>query len=106
MKKVAYWLMKNWAAEAREDVYGEPKPDIMNLTIEDMRELSTRKVTDTSLAKLETMDNKDFSVCMKDKNFNKFVTQVVRLNPACPPNLRMGVVKFWVRMVSDGFLTV
>ncbi|KAF5253777.1 hypothetical protein FANTH_1470 [Fusarium anthophilum] len=55
---VAYWLMKNWAAEVREEVYG------------DMRELSTTKMTHTSLAKLATMDDEDFSVYMADANFN------------------------------------
>ncbi|KAF4417164.1 hypothetical protein FACUT_12422 [Fusarium acutatum] len=103
---VAYWLMKNWVAEVREEVYDEPKSDIMNLTTEDMRELSTSKVTDTHLAKLETMDDEDFSVYMADKNFNKFLTQVVRLRPGFPPHLKMGVVKFWARQVGNGTLTV
>ncbi|KAF5542244.1 hypothetical protein FMEXI_7579 [Fusarium mexicanum] len=42
---VAYWLMKNWVAEVREEVYG------------DMRERSISKLTHTSLAKLETMED-------------------------------------------------
>ncbi|KAF5687024.1 hypothetical protein FCIRC_2528 [Fusarium circinatum] len=67
---VAYWLMKNWAAEVRKEVYG------------------------------------DFPVYMEDKNFNKFVTQVVRLRPEFPPSLRMGIAKLRARMVSDGLLTV
>ncbi|KAF5605937.1 uncharacterized protein FSUBG_6273 [Fusarium subglutinans] len=86
---VAYWLMKNWAAEVREEVYG------------------VRTETGyTSLAKLETMDDEDFSVYMADANFNKFVTQVVRLRLEFPPSLRMGVAKLRARMVSDGLLTV
>ncbi|KAF5702525.1 hypothetical protein FMUND_13438 [Fusarium mundagurra] len=103
---VAYWLVKNWTRELREDVYGEPKSDIMNLTAEDMRELSTSRVTDTHLTKLKAMDDEDFSVYMADSNFNKFVNQVVRLRPGFPPCLRMGVVKLWARMVADGLLTV
>ncbi|SCV28790.1 uncharacterized protein FFB14_02008 [Fusarium fujikuroi] len=103
---MAYWLMKNWAAEVREEVYGEPKTDIMDLTTEDMRELSTGNVTGTILAKLEVMKNEDFSVYMTDKNFNKFVNEVVRLRPGFPPHLRMDVVKLWVRLIADGTLTV
>ncbi|KAG5765590.1 hypothetical protein H9Q69_007054 [Fusarium xylarioides] len=103
---VAYWPMKNWTAKLREEVYGEPKSDIMNLTTEDMRELLTSKVTDTHLAKLETMEDENFSVYMADSNFSKFVNQVVRLRRGFPPHLRMGVVKLWARMVGDGLLTV
>ncbi|KAF5570926.1 hypothetical protein FPHYL_872 [Fusarium phyllophilum] len=103
---VAYWLMKNWTAKLREEVYGEPKSDVMNLTTGDMRELSTSKVTDTHLAKLETMEDEDFSVYIADSNFNKFVNQVVRLRPGFPPHLRTGVVKLWAQMVGDGLLTV
>ncbi|KLO88953.1 uncharacterized protein LW93_12370 [Fusarium fujikuroi] len=103
---MAYWLMKNWAAEVREEVYGEPKTDIMDLTTEDMRELSTGNVTGTILAKLEVMNNGDFSVYMTDKNFNKFVNEVVGLRPGFPPHLRMDVVKLRVRLIADGTLTV
>ncbi|PNP80562.1 hypothetical protein FNYG_06161 [Fusarium nygamai] len=103
---LAYWLMKNYVAEVREDVYSEPKSDIMNLTTEDMRELSTRKVTDAHLAKLESMDDEDLSVYMEDTNFNKFLTQVLRLRPGLPPHRVIGVVKLWARQVADGFLMV
>ncbi|KAG4287504.1 hypothetical protein FPRO06_05156 [Fusarium proliferatum] len=103
---MAYWLMKNWAAGVRVEFYGEPKTDIMDLTTEDMRELSTGNVTGTILAKLEVMNNEDFSVYMTDTNFNKFVNEVVRLRPGFPPHPRMDVVKLWVRLIADGTLTV
>lgn len=73
----------------------------MEITAEDMRELSTGNVTGTNLAKLEVMNNEDFSVYMTDTNFNKFVNEVVRLRPGFPPHLRMDVVKLWVRLVSQ-----
>ncbi|KAF5637279.1 uncharacterized protein FTJAE_5694 [Fusarium tjaetaba] len=101
-----YWLMKNMVAEVREKVYGEPKSDIGNLTTEDMLELSTRKVTDTHLAKLESMDDEDFSVYMEDTNFNKFLSQVLRIRPGFPHHRVMGAVKLWARQVADGFLRV
>ncbi|KAF5633596.1 hypothetical protein F52700_6050 [Fusarium sp. NRRL 52700] len=100
---VGYWLMKNWSAERRQEVYGSPRPHEMKLTTEDIRELSTKKVTDVSLAKLEAMSDEDFSVYITDPNFVKFVAQ---LKSGYPPNLGMALVKFWARMVSDGFMTV
>ncbi|KAF5544859.1 hypothetical protein FNAPI_9298 [Fusarium napiforme] len=103
---LAYWLMKNMVAQVREEVYGEPKSDIGNLTTEDMLELSTRNVTDTHLAKLENMDDEDFSVYMEDKNFNKFLTQVLRIRPGFPHHRVMCAVKLWARQVADGFLRV
>ncbi|KAF5572105.1 hypothetical protein FPANT_13333 [Fusarium pseudoanthophilum] len=103
---LAYWLMKTMLAEVREEVYGEPTSDIGNLTTEDMLELSTKNVTDTHLAKLETMDDEDLSVYMADTNFNKFLTQVLRIRPGIPPHRVMGAVKLWARQVADGFLMV
>ncbi|KAF5662645.1 hypothetical protein FDENT_13303 [Fusarium denticulatum] len=78
----------------------------MNLTSEDMLELSTRKVTDTHLAILESMGDEDLSVYMADTNFNKFLTQVLRLRPGLPPHRVMGAVKLWARQVADGLLIV
>ncbi|KAF5974401.1 hypothetical protein FCOIX_8286 [Fusarium coicis] len=103
---LAYWLMKNYVAQAREHVYGNLKPDIMQLTTENMLELSTRKVTDTHLAELESMDDEDFSVYMEYPNFNKFLIQVLRVRPGFPPRRVMGPVKLWARHVTDGFLMV
>lgn len=73
----------------------------MDLTTEDMRELSTGNVTGTILAKLEVMNNEDLSVYMTDTNFNKFVNEVARLRPGFPPQLIMDVFKLWVRLVSQ-----
>jgi hypothetical protein len=73
----------------------------MQLTTENMLELSTRKVTDTQLAELESMDDEDFSVYMEYTNFNKFLIQVLRVRPGFPPRRVMGPVKLWARHVSQ-----